>query len=84
MELSNEELHDVGSKLINACSTEVMLAIEEVLPNDFYELVGSLVGVMMYAILRHPESKDPEETALTVGTILYTIVKRELQERVVN
>lgn len=80
----DQELFDIGSALINSCSADIMLDISEVIPEDAYEIIGNLMGIIMHTILKHPEIKDPMRTVLAVGTVLYTIVQRELQERTVN
>lgn len=82
----DQEMFDIGSLLINSCSTDIMSDVSEMLEDDDdpHEVIGSLMVVILHTILKHPEIKDPMKTALAVGTVLYTIVQRELQERTVN
>lgn len=82
----DQEMFNIGSLLINSCSTNIMHGVSDLLEDDDdpHEVIGSLMVVILHTILKHPEIRDPMKTALAVGTVLYTITQRELQERTVN
>ena len=69
---------------MEACSPSVMLEISEVVPDDATSTIGNLMGLLIYTILRAPDIKNPLETALVVGSVIYTVVEREMEERIVN